>query len=435
MKGKQIDKEIFGLAVPNVISNISVPLISTVDTFLMGQLSVAHLAAVGLSSMIFNMIYWNFGFLRMGTTGITAQAFGANNPKEQISSLVRSAILALTLALLLLLFQQPLYNMTAFLLNVDPGINGLVETYYEIRILAAPASLLLFVLLGWFFGMQNAIYPLIITVVINLLNSGLSYYLVVHHQMDIEGVAWGTVVAQYCGLLVAVLLIVKRYIHLIPHFEKEAVSKLKEYGSFFQVNFDLFIRTVCLTGAFAFFYSQSSLMGELVLATNVVLMQFVNWMSYGIDGFAYASESIVGKYKGAKDPKRLELSIRKSFFWAGVLAIMYAVCYWLFGVELISFFSDDVPVQLAGAELIWAIAVFPLLAYWSYIWDGIFVGLTASKAMRNSMIASLLVYIAVFYFLPTFGTGISIWIALLSLMVARGLFQWIYFKKYGVALQ
>jgi MATE family multidrug resistance protein len=432
---KKINSEILKLSIPNILSNISVPLLSTVDTILMGGLSNAHLAAVGIGSMLFNIIYWNFGFLRMGTTGITAQYFGSEEEDNIWLSFLRAGILALILSVFLLLFQDVLYEICAWALNVADSIDPLVVEYYKIRIWAAPASLLLMVIMGWFFGMQNAIYPLVLTIIINGINIALSYYLVKHSGMDVRGVALGTTFAQYMGLLVGLILFATKYTYLIKFKVLSQLKKWTAIARFMKVNFDLFLRTVGLTFAFGFFYSQSSKLGNTVLAVNVVLMQFVNWMSYGIDGFAYASESLVGKYKGAKQTEALKIVIRQSFVWGGLVSLIYAVIYYIGGIQLFQIFSSDASLLSLAEELLLYMAIFPIISFASYMWDGIFVGLTATASMRNAMLLALMSFIAIFYMLPVSSTGDHIWQALCIFMVLRAVFQYGFYRKYGLEMR
>ena len=432
---KQINKEIIKLSIPNILSNISVPLLSTVDTILMGGLSSIHLAAVGLGSFLFNVIYWNFGFLRMGTTGMTAQNYGANDKEEVWLSLLRAGVLSIILAVLLMLLQTPIYQLAKSALVVSAENDPLILEYFKIRIWAAPAALMLMVVMGWLFGMQNAIYPLILTIIINIVNIIISYYLVKVAGMDVRGVAFGTVIAQYTGLIIGLGLIFKKYKSYINWSLAGRLSSISEYNRFLKVNFDLFLRTLCLTFSFGFFYRQSSKLGDVVLAVNVVLMQFVNWMSYGIDGFAYATESLVGKYKGAEKPKEVKIVIGQSFLWGGLVSLLYAAVYYIYGIELFELFSDDPSLISVGKELLYFIAIFPIVAFASYIWDGIFVGLTSTTSMRNAMIMALFVYLISFYLIPETDNGSNVWIALSIFMVARAVFQWVYYMKDGLEMR
>lgn len=429
---KSMNKEILKLAVPNIISNISVPLLSTVDTALMGQLSAAHIGAVGLGSMIFNFIYWNFGFLRMGTTGITAQAFGRKDQQAVIQTLGRSAFIAVTIGFLIILLQWPLMKAGNYLMQVDPDQQALVNQYIYIRIWAAPATLGLYAFMGWFFGMQNASFPLIITVVGNVLNIILSFVLVYQFNMEIAGVALGTLFAQYLSLGLALFLFWLRYRSHLQHFIAKALFKWEEFRSFLSINADIFVRTFLLTLSFGFFYSKSSVGGEMILAANVILLQFVNWMSYGIDGFAFASESLVGKYKGAEDKPKTQKAIRLSFAWGMGLAVAYSLGYLVFGDFLLSIFTNQQDIiEVASLYMIW-LAIFPIVGTPCYIWDGIYIGLTASRSMRNMMILSIAVYFLLYYTVGVPWGNHGLWLSLSVFMLARGIFLHIQFVRKGV---
>lgn len=423
-----MNKQILRLAVPNVISNLSIPLLSTVDTILMGQLSAKHLAAVGISSMIFNFFYWNFGFLRMGTTGMTAQSYGRGDNKEISLILYRSLFLAAIIALLLLVFQQAVLFSSSYLLNVGNNYALLVQQYFSIRIIAAPATLALYSLIGWYFGMQNAIIPMIVTISINIINIFLSLYLVQYWNMDINGVAYGTVVAQYFGLLIAVIYLYKFKTKLKRTYITE-ILKWIEVKKFLNVNKDIFFRTICLTFAFAFLYSQSAKGGTISLAVMVVLLQFLNWMSYFIDGFAFAAESLVGKYFGKKDSKLLFKAVNYSIYWGSILSLLVSFIYYIGGDYILTLFSDDqLVIDEASNLMIWTI-VMPIAGYLAYIWDGVFIGLTKVKAMRNSMIISLFIYMILFYSLNITSLD-GFWITFLVFLTSRGLIQSVQYYIY-----
>ncbi|MCB0691085.1 MAG: MATE family efflux transporter [Saprospiraceae bacterium] len=431
-----INKEILRLAIPNILSNISIPLLSTVDTVLVGNLSASHIGAVGLGAMIFNFIYWNFGFLRMGTTGLTAQSFGKSDDIAITETLSRALILALILALIILLLQSPLLSLLSWFLNVDGSVQTFANEYFFTRVWAAPATFMLYGLLGWYFGMQNAIIPLILTLIINVANIIVSWVLVKHFNMDVKGVALGTVVAQYLGLLFAFLFLFTKYRKYMTLLNFKILDKLAGLKTFLKINTNIFIRTMCLTIAFGFFYSISAKSGAAILASNVILLQFTNWMSYGIDGFAYASESLVGKYYGAKDATRLKKSIQYSLVWGFVLALIYSFCYYFFGFELLSVFTNQMDViETAGHYLSW-MAILPIVGFGSYIWDGVFIGFTAGKAMRNSMLISLGAYILSYYIFKNNLDAINaLWLSLSIFLLVRGFVQtymYLFKEKYLV---
>ena len=422
-----VNREILRLAIPNILSNISVPLISAVDTALMGRLSIEHLGAVGLGSMIFNFIYWNFGFLRMGTTGITAQSFGRGDHFSTRLILTRSLGIALIISIVLICLYIPLCQTSLYLMNVSETQVPLVSTYFSIRICAAPATLMLYVFMGWFFGMQNAVYPLIITVIINIINLILSYLFVVELNWDINGVAWGTVIAQYIGVILSSYLLYKKYRSTFSVRWNDLKGKFQEWTQVLRINSFLFVRTVCLTFAFAVFYAESSETGATILATNVVLLQFLNWISYGIDGFAFASESLVGRFFGAKDQYHLKKVITYSFKWGFILALFYALLFYYFDEEIVGIFTNSAEVLNYASELtIWMIAL-PLMAFGCYIWDGVYIGLTEVKMMMYAMILSLTIYLVMIYGKMDLGVH-HIWISLIFFLFVRGVIQACFWK-------
>ena len=427
-----MNKQILKLAIPNIISNLSVPLLSSVDTALMGrQEGVEYIGAVALGSLIFNFVYWSFAFLRMGTTGLAAQALGKKDKSQMMNILGRALALALFSGLVILLIQIPLARMSFHLLGASTQVEVLAQEYFYMRVWAAPATLCLYVMMGWFFGMQNSIYPLILTVIINTTNIIFNIYFVNVLEMKADGVALGTVIAQYTGLVCAIILFFYKYRHLISHLQAKAILEIESLKRFMSLNSDIFIRTFCLVFAFAFFDNQSAILGDLTLAVNGVLLQFTFWMSYGIDGFGYASESLVGKYYGAKQPNKLRQAIRLSFLWGMGFAIIYSLLYAIFGESLLYIFTNQMNIiEAAKPYLIWLV-IFPLVATPAYIWDGVYIGLTASKAMRNTMILALIIYLIFFsiqYQFTDWGNH-GLWAALIVLMIGRGIVQWFWFKR------
>ena len=412
------------LALPNILSNVSVPLLSSVDTALMGQLSAAHLGAVGIGGMLFNFLYWNFGFLRMGTTGLTAQAYGAGDARAIAGTLGRAGVLAIGLAAALWALQLLLYGAGTWLLNVPDATEALVADYFYVRIWAAPASLLLYVAAGWLFGMQNARLPLLLAVSVNVVNVAASYYLVVGRGLGTAGVAWGTVAAQYFGLALALGLLTWRYPGHVRALRGVALAKLAGYRRLVRVNGDIFLRTLCLTFAFAFLYSRAAADSTLSLAVVTVLLQFLNWMSYGVDGFAYAAEALVGRFVGAGDRGALRASIRLSMLWGGGVAAGFAVLYAVGGEALIALFTDEAAVRAGAAELMPYLVALPLVGAACYIWDGVFVGLTATRAMRDTMLLALLGYLLAYFVLRgVLGEVEGLWAAMLVFLGGRGLLQ------------
>ncbi|MFK7950514.1 MAG: MATE family efflux transporter [Saprospiraceae bacterium] len=429
-----MNKKILYLAIPNIISNLSVPLLSSVDTALMGRMeSEIYIGAIALGGLIFNFVYWSFGFLRMGSTGLTAQAFGEKNDAKLMQILGRALVFGFVSGLVLLVLQSPLMDFGFYLLDGSQEVESLAKEYFSIRIWAAPATLCLYGLMGWFFGMQNAVVPMVLTILINIVNIIANLIFINYFGMKAEGVALGTVIAQYTGFIVALVIFYKRHGHLLQYFKRKAIFEIQAFKQFLSLNRDIFIRTFLLVFSFAFFENQSAAQGDLTLAVNSILLQFVSWISYGIDGFAYASESLVGRYAGAKDKIRLRKSINLSFIWAFGLAIIYSISFYLFDVELLQLFTNQQNVIEAAKDYMIWIILFPIIATSGYIWDGIFIGLTASKAMRNTMIIAFLFFMIVFYstdYQLNEMTNFWLWLTFSLFIFIRGIIQTIYYKMY-----
>ena len=424
-------REVFRLAIPNILSNISVPLIASVDTGLMGHLSSAHLAAVGSSAMIFNFLYWNFGFLRMGTTGFVAQAYGRKDQQGMTKSFMQAVIVAMVISLFLLILQSPLSQLSFQLLNLDGELQSLASSYFNTRIWDAPATLLLYIMMAWFFGNQNAIIPLILTVCINISNISLSILFVKQMDMGIHGVALGSVIANYIGVTIGLIFMWYRY----PLIRMKWQDLKTDYSKFFAVNRDIFLRTFLLSITFAFLYSQAAQFGTIILATNVIVLQFTNWMSYAIDGFAYAAEALVGKYKGAQDKLKNTVTIRACFISGAVFAGIFSLVYGVWLDEITALFTDRIEVQQSIQNYKYWIIFFPILGFASYIWDGIFVGLTASRAMRNTMIIAFIIFIATHYLTVSSWGYHGLLCALAVYLLGRSLAQTYVFWKAGFELR
>jgi MATE family multidrug resistance protein len=286
--------------------------------------------------------------------------------------------------------------------------------------------------MGWFFGMQNAIYPLILTILINIINIICNVYFVNYLGMDADGVALGTVIAQYTGFITAIGLFLYKYRYLLSYFQQKAMLELAAFKAFMTLNADIFLRTFCLVFVFAYFDNQSAMMGDMTLAVNGVLLQFTFWVSYGVDGFGFAAESLVGKYFGAKNQSKFQKAITYSFYWGMGLAAIYSLFFAFFGESLLYVFTNqEAIIQAAIPFLIWLI-VFPLAGTPAYIWDGIYIGMTDSKAMRNTMFLALLVFLLVLHLQLWFTDwgNHGLWAALTIFMAGRGVVQWWWYRAF-----
>ena len=402
--------------------------------------------------MALNFVYWNFGFLRMSTTGITARAYGAGDATGQLLTLRRGGLVAAAIAVTLLLLQVPLAQLTHRLLNLQPGQVGLVDDYFYVRIWAAPAALLQMVLFGWFFGRQNATFPLLLTLLVNGANMALSYYLVRVLEWDIRGVAWGTVASQYLGLVAGLGLWwwemrrhglrfaeLRSHPRTRPEDADRAADRGPTLGDFLRINADIFVRTVCLTLSFAFFYNRANALDQVVavVAANVILLQLVNWLSYGVDGLAFAAESLVGKYAGAGRRAELRRLVRLLFLWALVFSLLYAAVYGWGRDLILPLFAPRASAAetlAAAGEYLPVVILFCLLATPCYLFDGIFVGLTASRAMRQTMLFAFAGYLLAYYLVGRHYGNWGLWGSLLVFMMLRGILQLIWLASGRVKL-
>lgn len=426
-----MNKKILQLAIPNIVSNITIPLLGLVDLALMGHLkSSTYIGAVSLGTVLFNFIYWGFSFLRMSTSGFTAQSFGEQNLKESFHILSRGILIAAFISIIILLLQSPIEWLCFASINGSEEVETLAREYFHIRIWAAPATLGLYVLNGWFLGMQNARYPMITSILANIFNIIFSYFFVVSMHMDSAGVAWGTVIAQYLGIITGVFLFLKKYRQMIAYGNWKSVIDITALKNFFKVNSDIFIRTFCVIIVFTFFTSKSASINDHILAVNSLLIQFLLFFSFFIDGFAFAGEAMAGRFLGERNKNSFYRLTKKLFVWGGSLALVFGFIF-LVGNKLILeiLTSQRSLINTAMEYKTWAILT-PLLTFTSFIWDGIYIGATASKEMRNSMLAStLFLFVPAYFLLNDILGNHALWLAMMLFMVGRGIFQTILFPK------
>jgi MATE family multidrug resistance protein len=443
-----MNKRILGLALPNIITNITVPLLGMVDMAIVGRLSADHIGAIAIGTQIFNLIYWNFGFLRMGTSGFTAQAYGAHDFNEAVRIFVRAICIALAVALALILLQWPISLLSAQIFKTSHHVLQLALAYFFVRIWAAPATLGLYAIKGWFIGMQNSRLPMWIAIFLNCVNIVCSLVFVLVFHWDIRGVALGTVIAQYSGLAIGLFFLIRNYGHLFAQYTSAFHSRVailkdslkwSEMRRFFKVNIDIFLRTVCLATVFTFITAASGRISPQILAVDALLMQFFTLFSYIMDGFAYAGESLVGRYIGARDGRSLRLSVRLLLMWGLILTVLFTIIYAICGDSILLIFSDKPEViQSTHPYLFWTLII-PVCGFAAFLFDGIFVGATASRTMRNSMFIASAMFFIVYYsckhfFLPHDNPDVAtwnniLWTAFMIYLALRGILQALYLKK------
>ncbi len=422
-----MNKQILHIALPSIISNITVPLLALVDTTIVGHLgSASYIAAIALGGMIFNMIYWLFNFLRMGTGGLTAQAYGANQHQATSYILLRSLTIAGGIALTLLLLQRPIFQVTFHFVTATAEVRSLASIYFNILIWGAPAMLALYSFTGWFLGMQNARIPMCIAITQNVVNIAVSTFLVFGCHLKIEGVALGTLISQYTALLLAVIFCLTKF-DVKQHFELKAILDINTLKRFFQINRDIFLRTLCLIAVTTYFTSAGSTQGELTLAANTLLMQFFIIFSYFMDGFAYAGEALGGRYFGAHDRLNFQRVTRCLFAWGGALSVLFFFIYFLSGTSLLHLLTDDSQVINRAQQYLPIIYFIPLISFAAFLFDGLYIGTTATRYMLISMFCAS----AAFFVLINVCTlsNTLLWLAFLVYLGGRGLMQAFLFKK------
>lgn len=427
-------KKIFAIALPMMLSNISVPLLGLVDTAVIGHLPESYyLAGVAVGSMVVTLMFWILVFLRMSTTGLVAQAVGANDQSQILRLLMQSIFIALILALLLLLLQNPLSSLAFHFVEGSEDVLLYARQYFDIRIWSAPAALINMVLLGWLLGMQNAKAPMFLLIVTNTINILLDILFVVGFEWGVAGVAWASLVADYislaCGLFIVHRLILPFYTKGDFSCALKEVINLKALAPFILLNRDIFIRTLCLQVTYAFMTVQGVKLGDDIVSANSVLMHFLLIISFSMDGLAYAVEALVGKNIGQRCLSKLKESIYMTLFWAFIFSIMQLLVFYFYGAWIISQITSIEAVQFEAMQYLSWLIIIPLTSMLGFVFDGIFIGMTRAKEMRNSMIFSLLlVYFPVWFFFANEGNH-ALWIAMNAFMLARGIsLLWIYKK-------
>ena len=416
------NRDVWRIAAPMILSNISVPLLGMVDTGVTGHLDDAvYLAAVAIGSTIFGFLYAGFNFLRMGTTGITAQRFGANDGDGLKVALGQALIAALAISLALILLQIPIATLSMQLLGPAPDITNFANEYFYIRIWSAPATLANYALIGWFIGLQNARVPLYIVLAINLTNIVLDLFFVLVLGMKVDGVAAASVIAEYSGLAVGGIFAFTYLKRHSGHMLLSHLTTLKEYKAFFAVNAHLLVRTMALMFTFASITAAGARLGGMVLAANAVLINLLNLMSFALDGFAHAAEALVGKAVGAKDREALRAAVTLALRWSLYVSVLFSLFFLVAGRPLVRLLTDlPAVIDLSFVYLPWLVLL-PLVAVWSYLYDGVFVGATRAREMRDIMlISTFLVFVPAWYAFSFLGNH-GLWLALTLFLASRGI--------------
>lgn len=413
-------REIIAIALPAIISNLTTPVLGLVDVAITGHIGAAvYIGAIAVGGTMFNMLYWLFGFLRMGSSGLTAQAYGAADNTRQSLILYRSLLLAVTAGTLMLLLSKPLGDTILSFMDADDATASLARRYFGICIWGAPAVLATFAMSGWFIGMQDSRSAMWQAIVTNIVNIAVSLTLVYGFGWKIEGVATGTTVAQWSGALFGVAVIATRYRPQRQPFR--LLLERRQLARFFKINTDIFLRTCCLVAATLWFTHAGAVQGTDILAANALLLQLFMLFSFFMDGFAYAGEALAGKYAGACDHDKLRSLIHTLMLIGAVCAAFFALLYLCVGEWFVGILADDKSVVSTARQFLpWAVLI-PVTSFTAFIWDGIFVGLVKTRAMLLSMAAAIAVYFALYFILSAKLGNDALWLAFNAYLLTRGL--------------
>lgn len=423
-------KQVFKLALPSIISNITVPLLGIIDLTIVGHMGdVIYIGAIAIGTMIFNVLYWLFGFLRMGTSGMTSQALGRRDLTEAMRLLVRSLTISTAIAATFIVFQLPIRWMALSIMQPTEQIAEQAAIYFSICIWGAPAMLGLYGLTGWFIGMQNTRTPMLVSIFQNIVNIVASVTFVFGFGMKIQGVALGTLTAQWTGFLLALYFWKRYYGRLAEYNWKDDLFKRSTMVRFFAVNRDIFIRTLFLVGVNFFFISAGSRQGAIILSVNTLLMTLFTLFSYVMDGFAYAGEGLSGKYYSAANKLAFDRVYNSLFAWGAIMAVAFTLVYAVGGNGFLMLLTNEaVVVQSAEAYFWWAVMI-PIVSVSAFVYDGIFIGLTATRGMLVSSVISALVFFALYLALQSYLGNHALWLAFIVYLGLRGGIQWLLYRR------
>ncbi len=425
----KMNREILRIAIPNIVSNITVPLMGIVSTAIAGHWgedSAATIGALAIGVSIFNFIYWNCSFVRMGTSGLTAQAFGAGDMRECTDMLARALSVGAAMGLLMVALQWPVGELALRAMNGG----DMTRDYFYARIWAVPAGILLFGFNGWFTGMQNAMIPMFTALTVNVIHILFSLWFAFGLDMGIVGIAYASVLAQWSGVALSTLLLVWKYGGMLTKIDWAQVLDTGRLKTFFLINRDIMLRTLCIVAVYTFFTGASARMDDpALLAVNTLLLQLFTLFSYMNDGFAYAAEALTGRFIGARDSASLRLCIRRCILWGTAVSVAFVGIYLVGWRNLLGLFVDseapEAPaiLELAGRYIVWIIVI-PIASAMPFIMDGIMVGATETRVMRNSMFLATAAYFVIYYAgYPLIGNN-ALWLGFTLYMFLRGVLQY-----------
>lgn len=419
--------KVWGLAFPIMLANVSIPLVGVVDTSVMGHLpSAVFIGAVAIGAVIFSFLYWGFGFLRMGTTGFVSQAYGAGDYDEVANAFARAVLVGIAVGAVLITLQWPIGRLALWLFHANADTERLAYLYFSVRIWSAPAALVQYAALGFLIGVQRTPAVLALQLLLNGTNIVLDLLFVLGLGWGVAGVAAASLIGEYTAAIAGVLLVLGMLRRLRGRVERPKLFDREAFKSLVNVNFNIFVRTLCLVFAFSYFTARGAEFGSTTLAGNAILMNLIALIAYGLDGFAHAVESLGGSAYGARDLSTFRVAVRTSTQWAAIAAVLNVGVFYLLGNVFISWMTSIDPVYREAVHYLPWVAFSPLLSVWSFQLDGIYIGTTFTREMRDGMLISLAVYLVSVWLLASRWGNNGLWCALMIFFLARALtlFAW-----------
>ena len=427
---KDWNRRVWRLAGPIIVSNMSVPLVGAVDTAVVGHLpDPAYIGAVALGAVIFNFIFWGFGFLRMGTTGFIAQAYGAGDANEVRSTLARGLLLAAVLGMAVVLLQAPVGALAFWVLEGNQELESLAASYYGVRVWSAPATLANYALLGYLIGVQNTRAALVLQLVLNITNVILDVFFVLVMGWGVVGVALASIISEFTALTIGLWVVHANLRRIGGQWIWNHILYGPRLRALLHVNANIFMRTLSLIAAFFYFTARGTRLGEVTLAANAVLLHLHYFMSYGLDGFAHAAEALAGGAYGAGDRAAYRAAVRATTLWALIVAGIYTVLYATLGQQIIGIITGIDTVRAAASDYLPWVLLSPIISVWSFQFDGIYIGATRTVEMRNSMLLSLLIYVAASWVLIPLWHNHGLWLSFMIFMAMRAITLGLWFPR------
>ena len=424
MRLSKINREIMAISLPAIIANIAEPLLGLLDTGIAGHLGAPQfIGAVAVGAMMMNVLYWNFGFLRMGTSGLTAQAYGSGSHQAQVDILQRSSAIALIVGFALVAIQVPLRWLLLWIMGPSAEVSALAGTYFGIVVWGAPAVLLTMSLKGWLLGMQDSRSPMIISIGVNVLNVVVSLIAVYVLDMGFKGIAVGTLTAVWVGVIYACWRVRHRFASIVRELRLSQAFDFKGSGRFFKVSGDIFVRCIFMLAVNLFFIRAGAISGDVVLAVNTLMQQLFHLFSYFMDGIAFAGEAVVGKYYGAGDKRQMHRCVRWLFVWSTSLTMVFVLAYSLFPHGIFTLFTNQREVVEAAMDYHWWCSLVPLVSMAAFVWDGVFIGVTATRGMLTAVATACALFFLLYFTLPSSLGNHALWISFVVFLATRSVVQ------------